>query len=237
MDPAAAPADTATPALPGVEHVLGDAQPAPADGVDKPKEPAAADGTPAEGGDAAADGAEGASPDKDEKTGEAKTDPVDDVVPEGAYEFKYEDGRELDPGLVDIFTPVLKEFGVTQGRVPAALDAFDKALAHIREADVKAFVDETAAWRKQAEEDPEIGGANWAKTKVLANAALQKFGTPHLTAVLRETGLSNHPEMIRLFRRMAESTGDDVVDPGNGAAGSSEPVEANWYKTTPTKRT
>lgn len=45
----------------------------------------------------------------------------------------------------------------------------------------------------------------------LANRALHKFGSEGLVEFMRTTGLANHPEMVRLFHRIAEADAEDTV--------------------------
>ena len=62
--------------------------------------------------------------------------------------------------------------------------------------------------------DPILGGKDGAalvETVALADKVLDKFGTPELRNMLSKTGYGNHPELVRIFRRIGETLKDDSV--------------------------
>jgi len=74
-------------------------------------------------------------------------------------------------------------------------------------------------WAESAKADEEIGGVKFNENLAGAKAAMDKFATPELTALLNESGLGNHPEMIRLFWKLNNQISDDSL-----VAGSAAPV-------------
>jgi hypothetical protein len=72
-------------------------------------------------------------------------------------------------------------------------------------------------WADAAKSDKEIGGAKFDENLAGAKAAMDKFATPELTAFLNESGLGNHPEMIRLFWKLNTQISDDALVSGNPA--------------------
>lgn len=72
-------------------------------------------------------------------------------------------------------------------------------------------------WADAAKSDKEIGGAKFDENIAGAKAAMDKFATPELTAFLNESGLGNHPEMIRLFWKLNNQISDDALVSGNPA--------------------
>jgi hypothetical protein len=93
----------------------------------------------------------------------------------------------------------------------------------IQTAAVKQMNDEFAKvradWAKEAQNDPEIGGKNWAETQRLAAKALDHFGarseivdgeeTNPFRKLLNESGMGNHPVFIRMFRDIGEASSED----------------------------
>lgn len=161
--------------------------------------------------------------------------PDDAGVPE-AYElksFKVGEGEsasevKIDASLLETVTPGLKEAGVTQ----AQLDKLAPMVPAIQEASLKQMNDEFAAtradWAKQAKADPEIGGNNWAETIQLAGKALDQFGakseivdgkeTNEFRKLLNESGLGEHPVMIRMFRNIGAAASEDSTFTRNTTA-------------------
>lgn len=72
-------------------------------------------------------------------------------------------------------------------------------------------------WADASKSDKEIGGAKFDENLAGAKAAMDKFATPELTAFLNESGLGNHPEMIRLFWKLNNQISDDALVSGSPA--------------------
>lgn len=184
-----------------------------------------------DGGDKAADG-------DGDKGGEADQDKADDKddsdKPEGppeTYDLKVtvkdEEGNEqpveIDQQLLTEATPVLKEVGLNNEQASKVAALVPKVQARILQSQVDEFTSTKTAWAKEAQEDKEIGGANWKETEALAARALDTFGAPSqmkevdgkmvetnpFRVLLNESGFGNHPETIRMFRRIGEAVGED----------------------------
>lgn len=120
---------------------------------------------------------------------------------------------EIDSGLLETVTPKLKEAGVSQAQIetlaPAVVPEIQKQVLQ-QQAD--AFATTKADWAKAAADDPEIGGKQWKETQVLAARALDHFGAPkgsEFRQLLDETGLGNHPVMIKMFRNVGAALSED----------------------------
>ncbi len=81
-----------------------------------------------------------------------------------------------------------------------------------------------AVWAEQAKADKEIGGAVFEATVGKAKLALDKFGSPALRQALNDTGLGNHPELIRTFAAIGRAMGEDklVIAAHGGATTKSD---------------
>lgn len=77
----------------------------------------------------------------------------------------------------------------------------------------RAAVEQHAAtiqkWAGEAQADREFGGADFARNAGIARDALKAFATPALVAVLDQSGLGNHPELIRAFYRVGKAMAED----------------------------
>lgn len=131
-------------------------------------------------------------------------DPLD-AVPEGDYTLTLPDDLPLDDALLGALTPAMKEAGITGKQANSLAAAF---AAH-QKAQYEAFGQTVAGWAKQAENDKEIGGANWDTSKANAIKVINKFGTPELRDYLNQTGAGNHPEVIRLMAKVGAVISED----------------------------
>lgn len=162
----------------------------------------------------------------------------DNTVPEGdaKYEFALPDGLEVDEVLAETMTPLLKDLKIGKADANKMAEALTSYMQGQADAMVSDYVKQVETWTEAAKSDKELG-ADWNKTVAVANNALQKFGTPEMTQALAETGMSNHPEMIRFMLRVAKATGNDTLDRGKDVDTSELPTEKAWYgNTTPDKK-
>lgn len=198
----AAPVAPAAPAAPAAPVVAAPAAPAPA-----------AAPSPILGADPKAP--DPANPDP------AKADAAAKVIPE-KYELKAPEGITLDAAVLDVFTPVFKELGLTQEQAQKLVDTQGALTAKaVEEANKKMGDDiaaETAAWAKACREDKEYGGANFETNAKIANQAYSVFA-PEGSALRKEltqSGYANHPEFVRLFWTIGQKLGESTA-PANGA--------------------
>ncbi|MFD2235535.1 hypothetical protein [Phaeospirillum tilakii] len=77
--------------------------------------------------------------------------------------------------------------------------------------------DTARAWAKDAAADAEYGGADFARNAGIARQALQAFATPALVELLDNSGLGNHPELIRAFYRVGKAMAEDGRVGGSAA--------------------
>ena len=154
-------------------------------------------------------------------------------TPEGApdkYEFnaKVADApNELDPEVLTAFGDVAKELNLPQ---EAAQKVLDKVAPVIQAKQAKAIEQTKTEWANQSQSDQEFGGESLAENLDVAKASLKAFGTDALKSLLTETGLGNHPEVIRFMYRAGKAIGEDsYVGNSEGAnpSGSRIPKDFN----------
>ena len=74
----------------------------------------------------------------------------------------------------------------------------------------EAHQQQTEQWGEQAKKDPEIGGAQFDQNVAQAVKAIDAYGSPEFKALLNESGLGSHPEVIRF----AMKAGAALAEPG-----------------------
>ena len=167
----------------------------------------------------------------DETTVESETSEKD--VPEGApekYEFnaKVADApNELDPDVLTAFGDVAKELDLPQ---EAAQKVLDKVAPVMQAKQAKVIEQTKVEWADQSKSDKEFGGESLSENLDVAKASLDTFGTDALKSLLTETGLGNHPEVIRFMYRAGKAISEDsYVGNSEGAnpTGSRIPKDFN----------
>ena len=127
--------------------------------------------------------------------------------------------EELDPEVLTAFGDVAKELNLPQ---EAAQKVLDKVAPVIQARQAKAIEQTKVEWANQSKSDQEFGGESLTDNLDVAKTSLDTFGTDALKSLLQETGLGNHPEVIRFMYRAGKAISEDsYVGNSEGAAGKS----------------
>lgn len=236
------PDPTDTPSSPTPSPAPNEGEPKPDGGKeaqDAPK-PGGDDAQRDDGGsllgNASADAGKGADGEGDGKADPDDSDDQGEAGPPEAYDLKVEvageDGKpveiEIDQELLAEATPILKGLKLTNDQANQLAGFVPKIQGRVLAQQADNFAALKAEWAKDAKADPEIGGKNWASTEALAARALDTFGaasakdadgneTNEFRALLNETGLGNHPVMLKMFRQIGEKLGEDGFSRSEGA--------------------
>lgn len=209
--PAAAPANTGlTSAAPAA--IEGDPPPEAGQGADQGtgNGEEAASGGEAQDGDQAGGGEDGSDAQG------APEEYADFALPEG-YALPDDIGTELKD--------TAKSLNLTQDQAQKLVDLGAKQAGAILGAlasdPAAAFSALGQQWgpifSAQTQADPDIGGAKLEETMAVAVKAFNTFATPGLVQLLNETGLSHHPELIKLMAGVGKAISEDkLVTPQNG---------------------
>lgn len=91
---------------------------------------------------------------------------------------------------------------------------------------------EVQQWRQMTADDPEIGGGRLQVSVARAQWALNRFDPDKVLGQwMEQSGLGNHPEVIRFFNRVADAVSDDRVVEGQTARAMpslEERMYPNW---------
>jgi hypothetical protein len=113
---------------------------------------------------------------------------------------------EMNADLIDAFADVAKELDLSQAAAEKMLSKMQPAL-EARSQAVLAEVREQ--WFEAASTDKEYGGDNLQENLQVAKKALDSLATPELQNLLLESGLGNHPEIVRVFYRAGKAISED----------------------------
>ena len=166
-------------------------------------------------------------------TASADNPPAADAKPEGdkpegddkpaEYEpFTRPEGLGVDEELLGEFKAEAKRLNLSQEDAQKFVDLQAKALAKQTEQ----LANVRAQWAEQTKTDKEFGGEALSENLGVAKKALDTFATPELRKLLNESGLGNHPEVIRTFLRVGKAISEDGrVVSGLKAATSADPAK------------
>lgn len=193
-DPVAAAPAAAPAATPAAEPAKTSVLDAPTLLADKPGDPAA---EPAKADAVAVDGA-----------------------PEAYEAFTFTEGLEVDDEVMGDFQAVAKELNLPQGSAQKIIDLQTKVEQKRTERLEAALTEQRERWAKEVRDDPEIGGEKYDETVKVAVKTMQAFATPELRSLLIESGIGNHPAMVKFCHAIGKSLSEDsMVMPGTQSGG------------------
>lgn len=143
-----------------------------------------------------------------------------------AYEFKLPEGYELNAEMADEFGKWAKELDLPQDKAQVAADLGVKLVEQALTKQQEAYAAQVADWRKQTETDKEIGGPALAENLSFAARAIDTFA-PELREVFDQTGMGNHPALVKAFIRIGKAISEDQLVGGarQSAAAESDPAK------------
>lgn len=138
------------------------------------------------------------------------------------YELTMPEGVELDEALFNRFEPALREIDLDNDQANKLAAVLAEARAEEDRAAAEAFQAEVDGWIESAKKDEEYGGDQFAENAGEASRLIGTYGTPELKKMLNTTGLGNHPELIRVFHRIAKAIPKQDAGVDAEPSGSSE---------------
>lgn len=182
----------------------------------------------------AADGGATAAPESGQQQqateGQQGAKATTEAKPQGApevYEFAEVEGVQVSESVLESFKGVAKELNLSQDAAQKVLGQMAPAIQKHQAAQIEAMRTE---WATTATQDTEFGGEKLQENLSVAKKALDTFGTPELRQLLNESGLGNHPEIIRAFYRAGKAISEDgFVAGGNTQASTPQSIAQQMY--------
>ena len=127
-------------------------------------------------------------------------------APETYGVFKDVSGKEYTPESVQGFVDVARELGLSQEKAQKMFEAFVPTATKYMRDDV---IEKAKGWVQQSRMDSEFGGEHFNENLGIAKTAYMHYASDGLKQILNVSGLSNHPEVIRMFYRIGKTMQQD----------------------------
>jgi hypothetical protein len=209
---------------------ITDSQAAPADATSTTASPADASQSQAATPEASTTPATSAEA-KPADAAKPEDKPVE-AAKEVVYEFKLPEGVEFKGELLDELKTTAKELGLTQEQAQRVADLGAKQAQGFAAQLIEQQKTMTAEWAEQTTTDKEIGGDKLPENLGVAKKALDSFGTPALKTLLNQSGLGNHPEVVRFMVKAGKAISEDghlVTGAAAQADRANTPIENRLY--------
>lgn len=141
-------------------------------------------------------------------------------------DFTIADGVQMDADVLNDFKGLAKEFGLTQEGAQKLID-LQTALVAKQEQQYQAQLAEQAQqWQASLKSDKDFGGDRYDQSVQTAVKAVEQFGSPELRQLLNDSGLGNHPELVKFCHRIGKALSEDsLVLGGTQQSRESDPAK------------
>ncbi len=144
----------------------------------------------------------------------------------GEYEFPKGEGVEHDPKMIEWARTVFHGANLTKDQAAVISQAWDGFIAGM----VKSEEETTQNAMKEAETKlKDEWKADYDKNIELTKRAFKKFSGTELNTFLEETGIGNHPILIKAFHAIGKAMGEDT-SPAGLPSGEQAGKEGMIYK-------
>lgn len=165
----------------------------------------------------------------DEQSAEAAKADQPQGAPEQYEAFSFGEGAEFDQEVLADFQGLAKELNLPQATAQKLVDLQAKLYAKQAEASQQQLQTLRSEWANQVRNDPEFGGANYDANVAIAAKTMQAFGSDSLRQLLNDSGLGNHPEMVKFAHRIGMAISEDrLVMGGTQKAGPKTIEDRLW---------
>lgn len=152
--------------------------------------------------------------------------------------FKVPDGITLEGPIIDDLKAYAKTLDLNQEKTQGIVDLGVRLQQQIIAQQNEAIIATQKEWQAASRSDPEFGGEKVKENIGIAEEAIKVFTTPEYRKILKESGLGNHPEVIRTFYRIGKALQQDktLAAPAQTAPKREETEEARakrLYPNTP----
>lgn len=164
-----------------------------------PKEAPKAEETPSGEGEILIDPKEGGG-EAPKEGSEKSSEPVE-------YDLQLPEGSYLTEADLERTTEIAKKWGLSNEEAQELLTERQQVIAGVH----AQAQTEAAGWIDAVKKDPQLGGSKFAEVKQIAKRGAQKTASDKLVALMRETGLGNHVEVVRHFYEVGLLFKDDTI--------------------------
>lgn len=152
-------------------------------------------------------------------------------APEEYADFTAPEGVTFNAETMTEFKAFAKEKNLSQEDAQKLVDIGMKN-AQQRDANYRDQIEQAQKqWAESSRTDKEFGGDKLDENLAVAKQALATFGSPELSAMLEESGLGNHPEIIRAFYRVGKAVSEDRLVKGTTRPAAADDVTKKLYPT------
>ena len=145
---------------------------------------------------------------KDETITDVKEETKEADKPLEYTDFTLAEGIVLDEEFQNEFKNVAKELNLNQEQAQKLVDLQSKFTSDYSNKVNDHFKVQVDNWKQESIAEL---GVNYKQELAVVAKAMNNFGSPELRALLNETGLGNHKEVVKLFLNIGKQVSEDKM--------------------------
>lgn len=154
-------------------------------------------------------------------------------APEKYEPFTAPEGTALDAAVMTEFEMAARELNLPQDAAQKLIDKMAPVMAKQQTAQLEQL---RTDWAAASTSDKEFGGDKLTENLGFARKAMDTFGTPELKTMLNDTGLGNHPDVVRFMVRAGKAISEDRIVTGGAPASANRSAADVLYGSTASKK-
>lgn len=141
-------------------------------------------------------------------------------APEKYEPFKLPEGVTSVAETLGEFEGLAKRHNLSQEAAQEFVDMGSKLTQRFAQQQQDIVKQARVEWTQQSLADKEFGGEKVKENVAVAEGAIKAYTTPEFRKFLKDSGLSQHPEMIRTFFRVGKAMQPDRTIPARSGVGN-----------------
>lgn len=148
----------------------------------------------------------------------------------GKYaDFKVPDGVTADAALLGRLGALARELNLPQEQAQQLVDIHYRDSKAAAEAAAKGLQDARTRWLDELKADADFGGERFEANTGLVAKAVQRFGSDAFRQLMDETGLGDHPAVVKVFHQIGKAIDEDKFVAPTGAASGAKSAAQVLY--------
>lgn len=147
----------------------------------------------------------------------AKDKPNDQPNVVNKDDLKLPEGSLLSPQAVEAILALAKEKNLSKEQAQVVLDRESNAVKSYVEGEKAKLTQMQDQWYEQTKADKELGGEAYDANVELGHRVFKKFVPAPLEQILKDSGMHEHPEVVRFFVRLGKAMAPDQLVMPNAA--------------------
>jgi hypothetical protein len=135
--------------------------------------------------------------------------PTEQVQIPDNYDIKMSNGEQLQGEDLAKLNQVCKQAGLTNEQAQALFTAYENDVTNFNQQLQSDYQQQVQSWVSEVQNDKELGGENFEKTKANIKNVVNKFGSKELADFLNTTGLGCNPVFVRFVNKVGSLMSND----------------------------